>query len=342
MYNNMQKSRRLEFRIELMPPTDPDNIPQYFEKFKCVLKYTKRFSIVSHSVADSITGFDRGFNLAKYLLSRDENVNILFHLTCKDLNRVNIESRLTLLKNLGIRRLLLITGEQYSKPDKFHRLYFANSTELVQHISGNFGSWFESLAVAGYPEPESQADLLGDELVENPKHASHEEQPKGSASSGGNNSCTNDSFHSLSGKLHLLKVDSIYTQCVWNANMFERFINRIDKSQFANQLNEIVPSVAVFQDQATLDRVAKLTRVKSPTVTGRATVNQITPTATCGQPLMTEQHYDNENHCKQFIVKLCLDLKTKFLPSYNSSINICAFNLFDLTSDIMEQLQNEL
>lgn len=225
-YNSEYSPSSLDIILELNPPTNPDNIPIYFNKFVCLLKYTKSFSISSHPVSNTISGFDKSFNLARYLRLKIPNADILFHLTCKDLNKVTIFSRLTLLKAFDIRKILVITGEGYELPKLNRELYYVDSKELVDEIFAHYDNWFDSVSIAGYP---------GCNLQENQAE------------------CARLKEKILSGS------QSIYTQCVFSADEYKEFE---EEMKAYDQSLRIVPSIAIFRDLNSLKRIVRLTRVK--------------------------------------------------------------------------------
>lgn len=274
----------LDIRLELNPPSNPDNIPAYFNKFLCLLKYTKSFSISSHPIG-SISGFDRSFNLARYLRLKIQNVDILFHVTCKDLNKVNIFARLTLLRTFEIHKLLVVTGEEYELPELNKELYYANSKELVDDIFAQYNDWFQSVSIAGYP---------GCNLKENQIEC---ERLRRKISSGSN---------------------SIHTQCVFSANQYKEF-EKMMKDY--DQSLHIVPSIAIFKDLNHLKRISKLMRVKLD----EQLINK----------LYQLDHVDSERYSKDFLINLCKQLR---LSSLRPCLNICTFNAFEITVQVLEEL----
>lgn len=218
------------YTIELSPPIDPYHLGAYYEEFKHLLKYTKSFSVSSHSTsAGLISGFYRSYNLARYLLERHPDVDILYHITCHDLNRINIQARLSTLKALGIRRILVITGEGYTKPAKClknRELFYRNSVELLREIKATgLGQWFELIAIAGYPSP-NEAELECDRLVAK----------------------SIDGF-----------VNAIYTQCLFSVSNLSTFFELLDRKLPSVK---IVPSIALFDSMQSLNRSSRLTKVK--------------------------------------------------------------------------------
>lgn len=271
--------------VELNPPTNPNNIPVYFNKLVCLLKYTESFSISSHSNG-SISGFDRSFNLARYLRLKVPNADILFHITCKDLNKVNIFARLTLLRTLEIGKILVVTGEGYEFSKLNPELHYKNSEELVDDILTQY-SWFQSVSIAGYP-----ANNLRENQIE----------------------CERLSKKILSGS------DSIHTQCIFSANEYEEF-EKMMKDY--NQSINVVPSIAIFKDLNHLERISRLMRVK------------------LNEHLVSDlSKLDNAywgHFSKSFIVNLCMKLKLA-QSSSRPSLNICTFNLFEMTVEVLEEI----
>lgn len=214
------------FIIELCPPLNPGDIPVYFKKFECLLKFTNSFSIPSHP-SGQVSGFDRSYNLASFLRHKSPNINILFHITCNDLNRVNILSRLTSLRALQIKRILVITGENYRPPDSAKDLRYIDSCQLTAHILQEF-DWFDSVGIAGYP-----GDKFGRSNQEECIRLRNKMKPG---------------------------IDRIYTQCIFKADEFKLFSEEA-KDALRPGL-EIVPSVAIYNDTTSLSKVSRLTRLK--------------------------------------------------------------------------------
>lgn len=196
-----------------------------------MLKYTKSFSISSHPTSDGvISGFDRSYNLAQYLLQRHPDVSILLHVTCYDLNRVNINARLTLLRSLGVRRILVITGQQYNaaklSPNN-EDLLFKNSCVLLRHIKENYSQWFELVATAAYPQVHGSSEYREvKRLVDK----------------------SMDGF-----------VGAFYTQCLFSVDELEPFFSLLAKRLPSIQL---VPSIALFNSVEALEKSIRLTGVR--------------------------------------------------------------------------------
>ena len=223
-----------KFIIELHAPKNPENIPNYVNTKKNLFSHTKSVSIASKSFCDSISGFDFSYNLASYLLDRDGALDILFHVTCYDLNMVTIRTRLTLLKQLGIKKILVVSGDMYEQSSniRLRKLQYANSHELAGVILRDF-NWFDSIGVAGYPGG-------------NGKDSSNDEEE-----------CDR-----LAGVLQL-GVREVYTQCVFDSKSFGEF-SRIFGRRFPAV--GLVPSVALFKSLSNLELISKLTRVTNVAV----------------------------------------------------------------------------
>lgn len=221
---------RFRYTIELSPPKNLDQIEAYYKKFKHLFRYTNSFSISSHATATS-DGFDRSLRLARFLLDREPSVSILYHITCSDLNRDNISERLALLRESGIRRLLVVTGEGYaarldddrSTPNS----QFCDSSQLLHHMKQQSqGDWFESIAIAGYPSvqnAESECDRLLKKSTEG-------------------------------------LVDSVYTQCLFSVSELDHFFELAQKKLTPHDIR-IVPSIALFDSIKSLRKSSRLTKV---------------------------------------------------------------------------------
>lgn len=230
--SNFNKTTRgLEFNVELKAPTNPLNIPKYFDKISDLLHYTNKVSIASKQIG-LVPGFDQNYNLAKYLLTRKPSLDILFHLTCNDLNKVNVHSRLTLLGLLDIKRVLVVTGDDYIPPETQSELFFKNSNELLECIIKlNWATRFKSIGVAGYPDGNGKESRNNQEECERLRH-----------------------------KLEL-GANAIYTQCIFDPKVFKDFAYHIRRKFSHLPVIDIVPSVAVFQRHSNLQMISKLTRV---------------------------------------------------------------------------------
>lgn len=221
--------KQLDMIIELKAPNSSENFKQFLEKIECLIDRTNRVSIVSKPSTLSESSFDSNYYFANFLTELKPNIEILFHLTCRDLNKVNIQPRLCLLKSLGIKQLLVVTGDNYCRPAEDGELHFLDSNELVSYIADNC-NWFKSLGVAGYPG--------------------------GNGKQSQNNS---EELLRLRTKL-LAGANVIYTQCLFDLKAYEEFVNEV-KVRFERV--DIVPSVAVFDSSNALERILVLTRVAS-------------------------------------------------------------------------------
>lgn len=220
-------------RIELNPPARTDDLPHYYAKVEPLLKRTSCLSLTSHP-SDGISGFERSLNLIKYIKSNQpsSNLDILFHLTCRDVDRLSLKARLQELKDQNIKKVLIISGERYANSCKSEH-QFENSSELLQELinKGDHSS-FDSIAIAGFP--------------------------------GGNGTTsTNDDEEGirLCYRLETGVVGSVYTQCIFELGVFEQFANAI-KRDFGTQV-ELVPSIALFENLRNLDRVVQVIRVSN-------------------------------------------------------------------------------
>lgn len=235
-------SSRYEFIVELTAPANVDNIGAYYDNIKALFEHTKRVSITSKPVGP-ISGFDRSYNLARFLLAQEPNLDILFHVTCKDLNKINIHSRLSLLKLLNIRKILVVTGDDYSRPEVRPELHYSNSEELVERVANDFG-WFDSVAVAGYPAVANE---------------------QGSASERGQ--------REILGRKLALGADTVCTQCVFDSVAFDSFERTVTSESSSTK---VIPSVAVFQHGPGLQAISRLARVSAPEALARQ-LSQLTP-----------------------------------------------------------------
>lgn len=211
---NMSEDPR--YIIELCPPIDPEDVPAYCKKFERLYRYTSIFALSSHSV-ELISGFDRCYNLAKYMLQQRPGIDILFHITCNDINRVNISSRMILLKELNIRKILVVTGEGYKVPTRLQKLYYLNSTQLGEQISEGFSQWFDSIAIAGYPS---------NDLIQ-----------------------TAAECNRLCEKLSKVsRTDTIYTQCVLDSAEEYILLDKAIRRELGGKTVKVVPSIAIYDD----------------------------------------------------------------------------------------------
>lgn len=282
----MNKEENHQFIIELCPPSKPEDIPAYFKRIKYLLNFTNSFSISSHPI-QQISGFERSYNLARYLLEQNRDLDILFHITCNDLNRVNILSRLTLLKVLKIRNILVITGENYTPIQESKEFHFTDSSELVSHIANKF-NWFESIGIAGYPDK-------------------------------GEGDCNQQEITRLREKM-LLGANKIYTQCIFTVDQLKKFSE--DSIDILGSNKEVVPSIALFSHKTNLERVSRLTRVQ--------------PDDKLMEGLTQLQSAEEQKaFSKSYIINLCQQLCE---TQSRCRIIICAFGLFELAEEILEDL----
>lgn len=275
-------ANKTQFVIELVPPNNRDNIPKYFRTIEKFLDFTKTFGITSKP-SDTVSGFDLGLSLASYLLEQDRQLDILFHITCKDVNKFNIHSRLNQLRLMNIKKVLLVTGDHYVPHDL--QIHYADSNELVEDVMAKYRSWFESVAVAGYP--------------------------------GGNGHVSNNDLQEcdrLRAKL-IAGVDCIYTQCIFDSASYKRFRSTLLQSQAGHTAVHVIPSVAIFRQPSSLDIITKYARVK-PNDTLIDQLNRLEPNAHgafCKRYLMAllselQQCCTNVNVCMFGSYELALDI----------------------------------
>lgn len=219
-------AKRERFSLELVSPIDPKLIPTYYERQAKLFQFTNQISLSSHPVSNdtcSISGFDRNYNLAKYMISQWPYFDIVFHLTCYDLNRANIHARLHLLRILNIRRVLIVSGDLYRQPDRYRTMYFGSSADIVEFIQQNYPNLFESVAIAGYPK--SEGESFSDEL-----HVATKAR---------------------------FGAKRVYTQCLFDWKSYESYEKLLSQSATTRNL-EIVPSIALFKNVEGLDKVILL------------------------------------------------------------------------------------
>lgn len=237
-----------KFIIELKAPRNPETIASFYEKIERLLSTTGHVSIASKPFGESMPGFDFSHNLANYLLDRNPRLDILLHVTCYDLNKVNIQSRLTSLQHLKVKRLLIVSGDGYRPSEKpeLRALQFGDSHELAERILRDF-NWFDSIAVAGYPGGNEQSSFNNQEECRR-----------------------------LSRVLRL-GVAEVYTQCVFDVETFAE-LSRMIRLEFAQV--RVVPCVALFKSSSDMNKIARLTRVKGPKVHElRGQLEQMSPEA---------------------------------------------------------------
>lgn len=271
--------RAHQFIVELMAPRDPVRNHQFVSDIGPFLGEARRVSLTSKATVDGISGFDHSWNLADRLLREHPQPDILFHLTCRDLNKVNLKARLMALETLGVRNILLVTGDHYNRQTKRPELYFVDSTDLLSAVKSYWPP--ENIAVAGYPD-----------------------QP--------------DAWQSLRRKVDI-GVGRIFTQCISDWRSLRMFQETLE-SLYGNP-PEIVPSVAIFKNLASLERAARLTRFGGNSLL----VEQLRDT-----PLEKAEAFSRTN-----IVDLCRKCRTE---CRSETFNMCTFNQYEFTRTIIQQL----
>lgn len=210
------------FRFELNPPMKEDSIANYYNKFEHHLrKYSNSISLTSKTL-NSVKGFVRNQKFLSHLSAFNQDLDILLHLTCFDVDRNNLNSTIRSLHDTGINRLLIISGENF-KP-KEPSIEFRNSQELIDSI--DLTRKLKTLAIAGYPS----IDIEQNELE-----------------------CSR-----LIKRLKSTNATAVYTQCIMDAQVFKTFRENLDESDLHIPL---VPSIALFDSVENLDKVSRLTRV---------------------------------------------------------------------------------
>lgn len=276
-------------RIELNPPIKSDEVPGYYAKVEPLLMRTSLVSLTSHH-ANGLTGFERSLNLIKYIRSvREDPIDILVHLTCRDVDRASLLSKLQQLEGENVSRLLLLSGENYIGSTSSDT-EFKNSTELLEEIvSRKFNTRFESLAIAGFP--------------------------------GGNRLSSNNNLEEyarLASRLQTGAIDTIYTQCIFDYEEFDKFAGTV-KRHLESDI-DIIPSVALFKDLKSLERVVRLTRVQNNVANLRSLSESI-----------------DEKHAR----KLCTTYLTNLCKSFLSAdhqVNLCLFGQVDLAREILDEI----
>lgn len=284
----MGRSRR-RIRIELNPPASSDQVPDYYAKVEHLLERSPAVSLTSHRSKDA-TGFERSLSLVRHMRSVRERpvVDILFHLTCRDVDRSTLAPKLQQLEREGVRSLLLLSGEGYVRPGESDA-EFADSTELLAEIVGRgLNTRFESLAIAGFP--------------------------------GGNKTLSNsneEECRRLSSRLQTGAIDAIYTQCIFEHREFDEFIKTV-RNHSRLDVN-MVPSVALFKDLKSLDRVVRVTRVQSNIGDLRSRLGEF------------KDENDARNFSKTYLIDLC-----KALLNSADQINLCLFGQETLAEEILD------
>ena len=213
--------------IELVPPEDPSSLQKYYSKISSVINRTNRISIASKPSEQSISGFEKSVNLVRFLRDVEPDLDILFHLTCRDLDKDTIRARLALLRDLKISKILVVTGDRYVWSPSNTSAY-ENSRQLLREIVKLHHNWFDVICVAGYP--------------------------------GGNRRQSHDNraeCERLSAAIEM-GATCVLTQCIFAAGSFKEF------SESWNHLHpdvEVIPSVALFKTPKDLERIIHLTRV---------------------------------------------------------------------------------
>lgn len=223
------------FIIELTPPADYSELQKYYDKISKLLEQTNRVSIASKpSSSPPLGGFEKSVRLVGFLRSVRPNLDILFHVTCRDLNKLNIKHKLNQLRELDIDKLLVVTGDNYERPEADQSAY-GNSVELVEAIGGQF-NWLGSIAVGGYP--------------------------------GGNGRQSHDNKAECQRLARAVQVgaSSVLTQCVFDLHLFDEF--RRTMSEVFGEKVEVIPSVALFTGKRDLERVLGLTRFRGSQLAG--------------------------------------------------------------------------
>lgn len=219
------------FQIELVPPNDPKDYERFYNKHHKLFELSCDISLTSHRLVNgllTLTGFERNYNFAKFLQSKCQQFKIMFHITCFDVNIINIEARFKLLKELGIEQILIITGDGYEKPQAtddcpYVDIWFENSSQILRFLkmNGHIANLIKGIAIAAYPT-KNNIDQECNRIVKKIQ-----------------------SFD---------KVNIVYLQCLFRVDDCVKLKNKwLGHDQLRNL--PIIPSVATINDQKTLDRV---------------------------------------------------------------------------------------
>lgn len=285
-------SRAGRIRIELNPPVKTEDLAGYCAKVEHLLRRTSRVSLTSHQVG-GVSGFERSLNLIKHIRSLQWDPDTLFHLTCRDVSRSDLTVKLQLLSDLSIKKLLLLSGENYTKTST-SEAYFENSGDLLDEVMrSNTRSLFNSIAIAGFP--------------------------------GGNGTVSNsdeEELERLSRRLQTGAIDTIYTQCIFEFGKLKHFADCIEKR--CNKQVEVVPSIALFKDLQSLERVVRVTRASSD-------VGDL-------QKQLSVLDGDGDkarDFSKLYLINLC-----RKLLEDGFQINMCLFGQIKLATEIIDAIES--
>lgn len=236
--------------LEVIPPRNSSSIGKLIKILDPLSEYVKQFSITCHETSTCLrtgapelsstttinsiaTGFDRSLAMLRELRKTFPQKDIMFHLTCYNLNRENIDSKLLTLSDMNVRRLLVVSGEGFTRlaarlDDDGH---FHNSLDVVKYINENHLGLFETVGVSGYPHghPDSPNRLQDLNVI------------KQKVGHGAN---------------------LIVTQCIFSFDEYLEFADTVADSGIVNV--PIYPSILLYESLEGLKRFASMARVNPP------------------------------------------------------------------------------
>lgn len=213
--------------FEISAPKKID--PHFYNKLSRLLQFSNKISLTSHP-KESLSGIDRNIQLIEKLRTcfRVE-LDIIVHVTCFDVNELNLVDKLQQLLNLQVKQVLVISGDNYTREQHMWPNFKSSSSLLRAMQQQKLTETFERLYVAAYPAEMSSS-----------------------------------AFDELSLKLSS-GANGIVTQCVYDTDSVLNFSKQIEDSSQGStdtRIVEIIPSTALFKDYKSLKRFESLTQAQ--------------------------------------------------------------------------------
>lgn len=137
------------FVVELCPKLDKYKTDAILTSAQNLIDLCdSRIILTSHTIpGTTTTGLSKAINFEAQLRRKKP----IFTLTCHDVNKINIDRSLEQLQELGIKNLLVVTGENYSRSEINKKSHFKNSEHLISYIGRQQKVRFDSIGLATYP-----------------------------------------------------------------------------------------------------------------------------------------------------------------------------------------------
>lgn len=147
---------RRTISFEFFPPREAEGIPGVIDVVKRLRQFSPDFVSVTYGAGGSTRAFTAEITMQ---LKRENNLEVMAHLTCVAQSRAEVHGVLQRLQESGIENVIALRGDrpQDYATDPPGADEFAHATDLITHIRGNFDF---GIAGACYPEGHTESESL--------------------------------------------------------------------------------------------------------------------------------------------------------------------------------------